>query len=117
MTEGVRNLINAIAEGDSVGIEAAFNQEMATRISDRLEDMRVDVAQNMFRTEAVEELDELSKKTLGSYVKKASGDLASSIHGERDAEQDDEHDAQEYHGKRAEKRMSGLERAGNKIAK
>ena len=54
MTEGVRNLINAIAEGDSVGIEAAFNQEMATRISDRLEDMRIEVAQNMFRTESVE---------------------------------------------------------------
>ena len=54
MTEGVRNLINAIAEGDSVGIEAAFNQEMATRISDRLDDMRIDVARNMFATETVQ---------------------------------------------------------------
>lgn len=55
MTEGVQNLINAIAEGDSVGIESAFNQEMATRISDRLEDMRIDVARNMFRTESVQD--------------------------------------------------------------
>ena len=55
MTEGVHNLINAIAEGDSVAIESAFNQEMATRISDRLEDMRIDVARNMFRTESVQE--------------------------------------------------------------
>lgn len=54
MTEGVKELINAIAEGDSVGIESAFNKEMATRISDRLEDMRIDVARNMFRTESVE---------------------------------------------------------------
>jgi len=69
------------------------------------------------KVEEVEQLDELSPKTLGSYVKKASNDLASSVHGERDAEQDDEHDAQEYHAKRAEKRMSGLERAGNKLSK
>ena len=55
MTEGVQNLINAIAEGDSVAIESAFNQEMATRISDRLEDMRIDVARNMFRTESVQD--------------------------------------------------------------
>jgi hypothetical protein len=54
MTQGVKDLINAIAEGDSVAIEAAFNQEMATRISDRLDDMRIDVAQNMFRTESVQ---------------------------------------------------------------
>lgn len=67
--------------------------------------------------EEVEDLTEISKKVIGSYVKKASNDLASSVHGERDAEQDDEHDAQEYHAKRAEKRMSGLERAGNKLAK
>ena len=67
--------------------------------------------------EESEDLTEISKKVIGSYVKKASNDLASSVHGERDAEQDDEHDAQEYHAKRAEKRMSGLERAGNKLAK
>jgi hypothetical protein len=54
MTQGVKDLISAIAEGDSVAIEAAFNQEMATRISDRLDDMRIDVAQNMFRTESVQ---------------------------------------------------------------
>ena len=61
MTEGVQNLINAIAEGDSVGIESAFNQEMATRISDRLDDMRIEVARNMFRTESVQE--ELEEET------------------------------------------------------
>ena len=51
MTQGVNDLIDAIASGDSIAIETAFNTEMATRISDRLEDMRVEVAQNMFRTE------------------------------------------------------------------
>lgn len=54
MTQGVNDLINAIASGDSIAIETAFNTEMATRISDRLEDMRVEVAQNMFATESVQ---------------------------------------------------------------
>ena len=54
MTQGVKDLIDAIATGDSIAIETAFNTEMATRISDRLEDMRVDVARNMFATEAVQ---------------------------------------------------------------
>lgn len=54
MTQGVYDLIQAIAEGDSLTIEQAFNTEMANRISDRLDSMRVDVAQNMFRTESVQ---------------------------------------------------------------
>ena len=54
MTQGVNDLINAIASGDSIAIETAFNTEMATRISDRLEDMRVDVARNMFATESAQ---------------------------------------------------------------
>jgi hypothetical protein len=55
MTQGVKDLINAIAEGDSETINASFNAEMATRISARLEDTRVQVAQTMFKTEQVEE--------------------------------------------------------------
>ena len=54
MTQGVNDLIDAIASGDSIAIETAFNTEMATRISDRLEDMRVDVARNMFATESAQ---------------------------------------------------------------
>jgi hypothetical protein len=55
MTQGVNDLINAIVEGDATKIDAAFNSEMATRISDKLEDMRVSVGQSMFATEQVEE--------------------------------------------------------------
>ncbi len=51
MTQGVQNLISAIDSGDATAIDAAFNAEMATRISSKLEDMRVSVAQNMFATE------------------------------------------------------------------
>jgi len=61
MTQGVKDLIDAIASGDSLAIDAAFNSEMASRISERLDDMRVDVAQNMFRTESVGDDDEVAE--------------------------------------------------------
>lgn len=47
-----RDLIDAIQAGDSVAIEQAFQQEMANRIADRLDDMRVEVAKNMFNEAA-----------------------------------------------------------------
>ena len=58
MTQGVKDLISAIVEGDAASIDAAFNAEMATRVSSKLEDMRVSVAQNMFATEQVEATEE-----------------------------------------------------------
>jgi hypothetical protein len=59
MTQGVKDLIQAIDSGDSSAIDAAFQAEMANRISTRLEDMRVSVAKSMFATEqAVEETTE-----------------------------------------------------------
>lgn len=61
MTQGVNDLINAIVEGDAAKIDAAFNSEMATRISNKLEDMRISVAQSMFATEQVE--DEVEEQT------------------------------------------------------
>lgn len=103
-----RDLIDAIEAGDSVAIEQAFQQEMANRIADRLDTMRVEVAKNMFneaacskmkkeemteeedaeveltaeeleaymQTEEYAQLDEVSKATLTSYVKKAAVDAA-----------------------------------------
>ena len=41
-------LINAIASGDAVATETAFNAAMADKISGRLDDMRIDVAKTMF---------------------------------------------------------------------
>jgi hypothetical protein len=104
MTQGVQDLIKAIDSGDSQTIDAAFQAEMANRISTRLEDLRVSVAQNMFATEQTieeteveeeltledysieeleefmqtedfEQLDELTASTLTSYVKKAGSSL------------------------------------------
>jgi len=55
MTQGIQDLIKAIDSGDSQTIDAAFQAEMANRISTRLEDLRVSVAQNMFATEQAAE--------------------------------------------------------------
>jgi len=56
---GVQDLINAIDSGDSTTIDAAFENEMAGRISTKLDDMKVDIAQNMFKSQQ-EVTDELS---------------------------------------------------------
>lgn len=42
------DLINAIAKGDAVASEEAFNSAMAERIAGKLDDMRQSVAQSMF---------------------------------------------------------------------
>lgn len=52
MTQGVLDLIQAIDSGDSVAIDAAFNAEMAARVSAKLDDLRVEVAENMFNEAA-----------------------------------------------------------------
>lgn len=49
-----KELINAISTGDSVGIDSAFNAAMAEKITVKLDGMRQEVAQNMFKSPAVE---------------------------------------------------------------
>ena len=50
MNENTLNLINAIQAGDAVEIESAFNAAMAEKVAERLDVMRADVAQNMFKS-------------------------------------------------------------------
>jgi len=56
MTQSVQDLISAIDTGDSTEIDAAFNQEMASRISTRIDSMRQDLAKNMFKSNDSEDL-------------------------------------------------------------
>jgi hypothetical protein len=46
-----RDLIDAIASGDSVATQQVFENEMATRIAARMDAMRQDVAKNMFKVQ------------------------------------------------------------------
>lgn len=80
----VRDLIDAIASGDSIATQQAFEQEMMSRVAARIDDKRVEVAQNMFSSEEAiaeeaiaedaEQLDELSGATLGSFIQKRHAD-------------------------------------------
>lgn len=52
-----RDLIDAIETGESSKIEASFNNIMVAKVSERLDAMRNDMSQNMFRAPAaVEEI-------------------------------------------------------------
>jgi hypothetical protein len=62
MSDSVRNLINAISAGSAIDTEESFNSAMAEKISVKLDDMRQDVAANMFKTsETVEETTETNE--------------------------------------------------------
>lgn len=54
MSETVNALVDAIKQKDAIGIETAFQAAMAEKISARLDDMRQDVAQRMFKTQEAE---------------------------------------------------------------
>ena len=143
INENIKDLILAIAEGNSVSIEDNFNAIMASKISDRLDDLRIDVAGSMFNSQVVEEsyelddysleeieefmmseefeqLDEVSKATLGSYVKRASSDIASSARsaGEQlgQGAGKDKEKYNKYEDK-AHKRQVGIATAVSKLTK
>ena len=44
-----RDLIDAIQAGDSTKVDDAFNTVMVQKVSERLDAMRDDLSQNMFR--------------------------------------------------------------------
>lgn len=157
MTQGVKDLISAIVEGDAANIDAAFNAEMATRVSAKLEDMRVSVAQNMFATEQVneefdeeveepieeelvfeeiadeevEQIDELSKKTLGNYINRAAGNTgkdhewphdnnlnyAAQSYGVEKGDEDEPGDQDSRAAETMGKRLRGIKTAVKKLAK
>lgn len=60
-----RDLIDAIESGDAVGIETTFNSVMVDKVAEKLDGMRTDMAQNMFRTpeESTVEAEEAEETT------------------------------------------------------
>jgi len=52
-----RDLIDAIEAGDSTRIQSEFHTEILNRVSERLSEMRKNVAQSMFNSEGLEEAD------------------------------------------------------------
>jgi hypothetical protein len=54
MSETVKELVTAMLQKDAMATETAFQSAMAEKISAKLDDMRVQVAQNMFNAKEVE---------------------------------------------------------------
>ena len=67
-----KDLVNAIIAGDAIEIENSFSSTMAEKISSRLDDIRADIAQSMFRTPepapVVEEEIELTEEELDAQI-------------------------------------------------
>lgn len=51
----IKDLIDAIADGNTLDIESNFNSVVSQKIADRLEDMRQDVASRMFSEDVINE--------------------------------------------------------------
>ena len=91
MSQGVKDLIKAISEGDASSIDAAFNAEMATRISSRLEDLRVQVAQGMFTNPVAEEVESESEEVTEEQTEEVAEEAEVT---EEDAEVTEEQNAE-----------------------
>ena len=85
--------------------------------SESLEDYSLEELEDFMVSEDFEQLDEVSKATLGSYVKKASGKLAShGINMVGSLEKSDIANAA-YHGTKIDKRQKGISKAVDKLTK
>ena len=58
MNDTIDTLVKAIAAGDALETENAFSAAMAEIVSSKLEDMRMNVAQSMFKTVTATEEEE-----------------------------------------------------------
>jgi hypothetical protein len=69
------------------------------------------------KKEEVEQVDELKKSTLASYIGKAAGRLSASSRLQRDFEKDGHTEIAGEFQRQARKKRSGIEKAANKLAK
>lgn len=91
--EHIKNLIEAIASGDLVTSKKILESVLADKVTQRIEERKQEIAESLFieeetvevdkeilesylQSEEFEQLDELSKDTLKSYIKKAGPDVA-----------------------------------------
>lgn len=76
MSEKILDFLTQAANGNALEAEQTFKELISQKVQDRLEDIRADVMSKEEVEIDEETLDELSKKTLGSYVNKSTKDIA-----------------------------------------
>ena len=77
----VKNLIDAIADGNALETESSFNAAIAEKIAGRLDTMRQDVAQNMFQSQEVVTEANGGKPSLGVLAAKHFEHTINANHG------------------------------------
>jgi len=64
MNENVQELVKAMLAKDAAGTESAFQAAMAEKISAKLDDMRQNMAQSMFKTPVAQSADPVVEEEL-----------------------------------------------------
>ena len=104
-----RDLIDAIEAGSTAQIQQHFQDAIVGRVAEKLDQMRLEVGRTMFNqsvNEEVEQIDELSKDTLMSYVNKVSADS-----------QKHPQDPTKRSPEKANRSVAGFAKAYNKLTK
>jgi hypothetical protein len=85
MNENIKKLVDAMIAKDASGTESAFQAAMAEKISAKLDDMRQEMSQSMFKTPeaVVEEEEELTEEEFESIL--SEGELAKAVKAHADA--------------------------------
>lgn len=139
----VSELLDAILSGNSLEAINSFEDAIGEKVADAIDEKKAEVTESMFGesvemsfeelAEEVMALDEISKKTLGNYINKASknaADLNAFAHtaakDAKDASDKGGHwrsladihgQASEHNLKKANKRFTGIEKAVSKLTK
>jgi len=117
----VKDLVKAIVEGRSAEASTLLEGRMVDILKEKLVEAKKIVAtryglQDYLGEDAAAELNELSKKTLGSYIKKATNDVSYHSFAAGD-EQKGRGKNSLQHDQKAMQRQTGVEKATDKIVK
>ena len=81
-----QDFINSVATGNAAEAKDTLNNLLSARAFEALETKKIEIAQTLFGgyqvEEEVEELDELSKNTLRSYLKGSKAEAGSQLRGD-----------------------------------
>jgi hypothetical protein len=119
----IKNFIDYTHQGDGVNSREALYAAIHDRVAEAINGKKIDIAQNLVgQNEEVEDLDELSKGTLGSYVKaasynKQSADFGRGMKAQKQISSNGEYDDNNRVGFRSTKRAKGISKAVDRLAK
>ena len=109
------DLINAIEGGKTRDCESTFAELVQEKVANAMAARADEVRACMFESE---ELDELSKVTLGSYVKKAGKEASDQAReGGRRSREGGGWEFDKMHTKKQEKRLAGAAKAVDRLTK